>query len=580
MNLLFKPKKGRPIMNTSLKISGSVITCLVKDLLKKFLLIMFFVSISFAVFAATYYVAPNGNNSNPGTESQPWKTIQKAAETLVAGDIVYIKAGNYQENVTPVNSGGAGNYIVYTALNNDIVTIDGQNVTLPDWDTGLFHVEDLSYIKISGLRIINVGPNNNNNGIYLDYTNHIIIENNYIYNTISSGIGVWNSDNIIIDNNEIELACNDGEQECISVASTNEFVIKNNHIHDGGPGTEGGEGICPKDGSYNGKIYDNYVHDLPTRPGIYMDAWDKHTYNMEIFRNIVHDCGNDGILMVSEMGGLLENISVYNNIVYNNKYIGIVVTPNGEVADPPMNDMKIINNTVYNNGWNSGLEPWGGGIVVDVSNLSNLIIRNNIVSQNLYFQIAIEYYGQNFFVDHNLIDGFRGDLSEETQGNDYVEGNPMFVNAPGADFHLQENSPAIDKGSSNDAPIEDYYGNSRPFGADYDIGAFEYGQTSVESEQPDGVVSSFNLFQNYPNPFNPETKIMYQLPNSSFLETTIYNQLGQQITTLFADFQKAGFYKLTWDGRNSNGQPVASGVYVYQIKAGELTAAKKMLLIR
>ena len=245
-----------------------------------------------------------------------------------------------------------------------------------------------------------------------------------------------------------------------------------------------------------------------------------------------------------------------------------------------MKDIKIINNTVYNNGWNSGSEPWGGGIGVDVPNLSSLTIRNNIVSQNLLFQIAIEYYGQNFFVDHNLIDGFRDELSEETRGNDYVEGDPLFVNVSELNFHLQSNSPAIDNGSSSDAPVEDFDGNPRPLGADYDIGAFEYGQTSVESQRTGGAISNFNLFQNYPNPFNPETNIKYQLPNASFVEIAIFNLSGQRITTLLKTYQNAGSFELKWDGRNEMGEQMVSGVYIYQLKAGEFVSAKKMMLLQ
>ena len=64
---------------------------------------------------ATYYVAPNGSDANPGTEAQPWCTIQKAAATLIAGDTAYVKAGTYNEKVVPQNSGSPGNYITYTA---------------------------------------------------------------------------------------------------------------------------------------------------------------------------------------------------------------------------------------------------------------------------------------------------------------------------------------------------------------------------------------------------------------------------------------------------------------------------------
>jgi len=61
-----------------------------------------------ALQGTTYYVAPDGDDSNPGTEAEPWQTIQKAADTLLAGDTVYIRAGTYSERVAPLNSGSAG----------------------------------------------------------------------------------------------------------------------------------------------------------------------------------------------------------------------------------------------------------------------------------------------------------------------------------------------------------------------------------------------------------------------------------------------------------------------------------------
>lgn len=421
---------------------------------------------------AIYYVSPSGSDANPGTETQPWQTIQKATETLVAGDTVYIKAGTYPERVIPQNSGSTGNYITYAAYASDTVTIDGSSVTLPsDWG-GLFDVSNKSYITISGLRIENAGPNDNNVGILADNASYITIEKNYIYDTVSSGIGVWNSDNIIINGNEVELACNDGEQECITVAATDTFEIKNNHVHDGGPGTLGGEGIDTKDGSSNGKVYKNLVDNLPNRVGIYVDAWDKHTYNIDVFQNIVHDCGADGFDVASEAGGLLENVRIYNNIAYNNKYNGITIANWGEpVPEHPLKDIKVINNTFYNNGQGS----WGGGINIENPVAQNVVIRNNICSQNLSFQIVAEpnVPTKNLTVDHNLIDGYRG-YDGEMYGSDYVEDFPRFVDPFGADFHLQSTSPAIDKGSSVDAPIDDYDGTPRPQMTGHDIGAYEY----------------------------------------------------------------------------------------------------------
>lgn len=85
-----------------------------------------------------YYVSPAGNDAHPGPIVQPWRTIQHAADTLVAGDTVYIRAGTYPERVIPQRSGAAGRPITYAACPGDGVTIDGSDIILPDDLTRLF----------------------------------------------------------------------------------------------------------------------------------------------------------------------------------------------------------------------------------------------------------------------------------------------------------------------------------------------------------------------------------------------------------------------------------------------------------
>lgn len=418
-----------------------------------------------------YYVAPTGSDSNPGTEARPWRTIQKAAETLAAGDTAYIRAGTYRERVVPQHSGSAGREITYAAYPGETVTIDGSGITLPDDLAGLFHISNRSYIAVSGLRVINAGPHDNNAGILVNDSSHILIENNYTYNTVSSGIGAWGGDHIVIDGNTVEHACTDIWQECLTVADTDVFEIKNNEVFDCQE-----EGIDAKDGASNGKVYRNHVHHVGA-VGIYVEAWDKHTHDISVFQNVVHDVSdNDGFAVASEMGGLLQNVSLYNNLAYHNRYVGFSVTTNG--VGGPMDGILIVNNTAYGNGWTD----WGGGIAVDNPNARNVVVRNNILSQNLYFQLVVApgVPALNVTLDHNLVDGYRG-TEGEVYGDHAVVGDPSFLNPPGADFHLRETSPAIDAGSPDGAPGVDFDGRLRPYDGDgdgtaeMDIGAYEAG---------------------------------------------------------------------------------------------------------
>jgi len=88
------------------------------------------------------------------------------------------------------------------------------------------------------------------------------------------------------------------------------------------------------------------------------------------------------------------------------------------------------------------------------------------------------------------------------------------------------------------------------------------------------------LDQNYPNPFNPETIIRYQLPEPGDVTLMIYNVLGQQVRTLLQSPKEAGYYQISWDGKNTLGHSVASGVYFYRLLTGDHALTKRMLLIK
>ncbi len=423
-----------------------------------------------------YYVASGGSDDHDGLSVlTAWKTIGKAAVSLHAGDTVVIKAGTYEEQVVPANSGRENKYIVYMAAPGEKVILEGKNIVIGEPTSGLFLIDNKSYIQVIGIKVQNVGKtfedSHSQAGIFVNRSHHIEIKGCYTYNTFSSGIRALKSHDIIFDGNSVELACNDGQNECISIEDTYNFEVKNNVVFNGGPGNHGAEGIDANEGSHDGKIYGNHVYGLK-RLGIYVDAWKSHTYNIEVFQNVVHDCAHGGFALSSEYGGLLENISVYNNIAYNNQYFGIIIsTWDEKISDThPMKKIRIINNTSYNNSWEG--QEWAGGIIMQNREAKDVIIRNNICSKNTYQLIAENGVDlSELTVDHNLLEGNKG-FPDEILENSF-EGDPAFVDAGQHNFHLDGNSMAIDKGSPDLAPDVDFDGKKRPAGAGYDIGAYE-----------------------------------------------------------------------------------------------------------
>jgi hypothetical protein len=99
------------------------------------------------------------------------------------------------------------------------------------------------------------------------------------------------------------------------------------------------------------------------------------------------------------------------------------------------------------------------------------------------------------------------------------------------------------------------------------------------------VPKEFRLLQNYPNPFNPETWIPYDLASDAVVAIRIYNANGHLVRQLDFGKQKAGSYvdkkkAAYWDGKDQNGNSVASGVYFYTLQAGEFKTTRRMLIVK
>ncbi|MBN1398779.1 MAG: T9SS type A sorting domain-containing protein [Bacteroidetes bacterium] len=108
-----------------------------------------------------------------------------------------------------------------------------------------------------------------------------------------------------------------------------------------------------------------------------------------------------------------------------------------------------------------------------------------------------------------------------------------------------------------------------------------YGTTGIHGNSNSNIPSDFILSQNYPNPFNPNTVISYKLKVRSEVVLMIYDILGREIAILVNEVKNAGDYTVEWNGTNSAGKLVGTGVYFYQLKTGNsFVAAKKMMLLK
>jgi hypothetical protein len=244
---------------------------------------------------------------------------------------------------------------------------------------------------------------------------------------------------------------------------------------------------------------------------------------------------------------------------------------------------------------NSG--DYGGGIFCwnnSSPSLINCILWNDS-PEEIYFHEA--YDPNSITISFSDIQG--GEAGIETNNNgtvNWLEGNinedPLFVGTGEDPYSLLENSPCIDAGIPDttglNLPPWDIIGNLRIWDGDgdevaiIDMGAYEYGAPPYVEIDDNVIVQTPEVFlhQNYPNPFNPTTTINYSLKENSKVSLKIYNIKGQKIKTLVNDVLPAGEYSAIWNGRDSNGNQVSSGIYFYKLKAGDFQKVKKMILLK
>lgn len=529
------------------------------------------------VHPTTFYVDQNhssASNTNPGNIQLPWLTIQHAATTITAGDTVFIRAGTYNEHVFIEKSGNAFNYIVFAAYPGETPIIDGTGVT--ESQNGI--IIESSFIKLLGLEISNW----NDNGIWVQNSSFFEISDCIVHD-VFYGIGLANG--------------------------THDFIINRTTVYNF---NLYGFDVSPSGGSpcYNGTFNDclshtgrdleqnvdgfalghgeqvNFTFNRCTVYNVY-DGFDISSRNVQLNGCLAYNCYN-GCYKLWQ-----DKIKLENCIGYNGQ-VSIVELDWDE--EPGV--VSLVNCTFFNS---QSFTIW-------IENMADtLIMTNCIVAGGDNIGLAFEQLNaSNYKGDYNLFHndnagraiavGYTDEFSlgQTESGNwttysgqdahsivEYSD-NDIFVAPAQYDLQLSATSNAVDNGTSIGAPIVDFDNNPRPSGNGYDIGAYEF-QTStgiIENKGDVGIPANMFFFTNYPNPFNPYTTIQYKVPNKAHVDLSIYNTLGQIISTLVQEVQNAGPKLIVWNGTDKSGKIVDSGLYYSTLKVGNNRTTRKMLLLR
>jgi hypothetical protein len=491
--------------------------------------LMVCVTAAFGQSNSSFYVSTTGNDSNPGTQAAPWRTVQHAADTVRAGSTVNVRGGVYEELVTIKSSGNATDgYVTFRSVPGETAILDAAHIT-PDGRGGILTIRDKSYVRIEGFEIRNyhtaehrltpLGISVIGSGSHIE-----LLKNNvhHIEQTFEGrdgpghgangfGIAVYGTDaktpisELVIDGNEVHHLQTGSSESLVVNGNVTNFRITHNVVHDNnniGIDVIGFERTAPDpavDQARDGIVSGNLVYNITSRgnpaygneqnsDGIYVDGGTR----VLIEQNVMHDV-DFGIELASEHKDRATSyITARNNLIYHSHTAGVSI--GGYAPERGHTDhCTVVNNTLYEN----DTSQTGSGEFQMQWNMADDIFANNIVYAGPHCLIAVNKSTVDkkhppVTIDHNLYycaSGARASLWEESSAHltgfdNYVQstGNdhhsrfqdPHFVD-PTKDFHLRSDSPAIAAGTIDGVKADelDLEGSPRLKSGKIDIGCYQ-----------------------------------------------------------------------------------------------------------
>jgi len=488
------------------------------------------VSGAFGQANSSFYVSTSGNDSNPGTQAAPWRTVQHAADTVRAGSIVNVRGGVYEELVSIKASGNATDgFITFRSYRGETAVLEAEHFT-PSGRSGVLTIDNKSYVRIEGFEIRNYRTAEHRLtplGIsIMGAGSHIVLLKNNVHHIEQTfngrdapgrggngfGIAVYGTDartpisELVIDGNEVHHLKTGSSESLVVNGNVTNFRITHNVVHDNnniGIDVIGFERTAPDpavDQARDGVVSGNLVYSITSRgnpaygndessDGIYVDGGTR----ILIEQNVIHDV-DFGIELASEhKDHATSYITARNNLIYHCHTAGVSI--GGYAPERGHTDHStVVNNTLYDND-TSGT---GSGEFQMQWNMADNIFVNNIVYAGPRCLITVsksqfERSQPPVTIDHNLyycasgakastwagasatVKGF--DKYVQSTGNDRHSRflDPHFVDAAAKDFHLQSESPAIAAGMNDGVPMGelDLEGSPRVKSGNLDVGCYQ-----------------------------------------------------------------------------------------------------------
>ena len=484
---------------------------------------------------ADHFVSLTGADDNPGTETLPWRTIQRAVNLARPSETIFVRGGTYTESLQLTRSGQPGQPLTLTSYPGEVAEINGGE------NPAISSSGAVSYWVIENLKLTSSNTHTIRFGWFGEaVTSHITLKSNLIHGAVFT---VGNHQ--LFENNEINGSGYAGEGGYGGINdshggfgddATHHNIYRNNYIHDFT--NYNARGIWTQGRTHDQLIEGNRIENIWTTglgQCLDLDAGQSGLvqWRQTIRNNRIKDCSYVGIQLENVFEGLVEN-----NLIRAEKggSAGVIVInysptigcgvggENNQYGDTNGDNSCLgdLTNTVIRQnlitksgawGWGyGGVLNWGAGGLKILGNTiyasdaagnaainfqapaaetSQAIIQNNILQNGNGAAICAQSFDSFVLDQHNLmfktnfetIYGLGTGCTETYSLADYqqaigqgvnsIQAEPQFVNPAAGDFHLLSTSPAIDQGLSLGLAA-DLEGTPRPQGAGWDLGVYEY----------------------------------------------------------------------------------------------------------